>query len=271
MFIDSHCHLEMLKDISFVIERARKNKVGIIVYNSINFETMKYALDLSEKYSEVKVALGIYPIDALKLNETELKEQINFIRKNKKKIIAIGEIGIDLKESSDFEAQKDIFVKFIRLAQELNLPMFIHSRGAEERVIQILEEEKATKVVMHCFCGNFKLVDRIVKNGWMLTIPTNVTFSEHFQKVVERIPLDNILCETDSPFLHPIKGKRDNEPGNIIESYKMIAKIKKFPDENFSLLKSYGTNEKNDFKIKKLSLKEVEKKIEYNFKKLFKI
>lgn len=245
MFIDSHCHLEMLKDIEDVVKRARKTKVGIIVYNSINFETMKYALELSEKYDEVKVALGIYPIETLKLTSKKLDEEIDFIRKNKKKIIAIGEIGIDLKESKDFESQKKNLVKFLDLAKELDLPMFIHSRGAEEKVIEILETEDMKKVIMHCFCGNFKLVDRIVQNGWMFSIPTNITFSEHFQKVVERVSISQLLCETDSPFLHPIKGERNNEPANVVEGYKKISEIKK------------------------ISLKECEKIIEENFKRLF--
>jgi TatD DNase family protein len=245
MLIDAHCHLEFFKDINGIMERARKNKVGIIVYNSVNFETMKYALKLAESYSEIRVALGIYPIDALKLNDNELDEEIDFIRKNRKRIIGIGEVGIDLKESSDVEGQEEIFLKFINLAKELDMLIIIHSRGAEEKVIDILEREKVEKVIMHCFSGSFKLVNRIIKNGWYLTIPTNVTFSEHFQKVVERVDIKSLLCETDSPFLHPIRGERDNEPANIIESYKKIAEIKK------------------------LSFNEVEKAIEENFKRLF--
>ena len=245
VFIDSHCHLEMLSDIDLVIARARNNDVKIIVYNSINRETMDYSLKLADKYKEIKVALGVYPIDAIKLSEKEFTFDIDYIKKNRKKIIAIGEVGIDLKESKDFLTQKKNLILFINLAKDLDLPLIIHSRGAEEKVIEILEQEKAKKVIMHCFCGNFKLVDKIVLNGWTLTIPTNVTFSEHFQKVVTRVPIENLLCETDSPFLHPIKGQRNNEPCNIIESYKMIAKIKR------------------------LNLKETEKIIESNFKNLF--
>ncbi|VVB78330.1 Tat-linked quality control protein TatD [uncultured archaeon] len=245
MFIDSHCHLELLKDIPAVMGMARKAEVGIIVYNSVNFDTMKLALKLSEEYPEIKVALGIYPIDMLKLEENEIKEQMDFIRKNKKKIIAIGEVGIDLMESSDFEGQKKNLELFILLSKELDLPLFIHSRKAEEKVIEILEENKCQKVIMHCFNGNFKLVERIIKNNWMITIPTNVTNSEHFQKIIEKVPLSNLLCETDSPFLHPVRGMHNNEPANIVESYKMIAKIKK------------------------MSLGEVEMEIEDNFNKAF--
>ena len=98
---------------------------------------------------------------------------------------------------------------------------------------------------MHCFSGNFNLVKRITENNWYLSIPSNVTFSEHFQKIVNEIGIENLLCETDSPFLHPIKGKRDNEPENVVFSYKKIAELKG------------------------IKLKEVEKKVEENFERLF--
>lgn len=245
MLIDSHCHLELLKDIPLVIERARKNNVGIIVYNSVNFETMKYALNLAEKYKEIKVALGIYPIDCLKLSESEIDKEIDFIYKNRKKIIGIGEVGIDLKESKEFERQKNNFLKFVSLGKELDIPVIVHSRGAEKEVVDILEQEKVEKVVMHCFNGNFKLIDKIAENKWILSIPANVVFSEHFQKVIERIDIKNLLCETDSPFLHPVKGEMNNEPANVIECYKKIAEIKH------------------------LGLKDVERIIENNFNRLF--
>ena len=97
---------------------------------------------------------------------------------------------------------------------------------------------------MHCFNGNFKLIDRIVANEWKLTIPTNVKNSEHFKKIIEKVPLKNLLCETDSPFLHPDKLK-NNEPANVIVSYEKIAEIKN------------------------LKIEEVEKKVADNFNRLF--
>jgi len=80
--------------------------------------------------------------------------------------------------------------------------------------------------VMHCFSGSFKLIERIIANKWYMSIPTNVTFSEHFQKAIEKVPIEQLFCETDSPYLHPNKEK-NNVPGNVIESYKKIAEIKK--------------------------------------------
>jgi TatD DNase family protein len=246
MFIDVHCHLDFYDDkkIEEIIKRARKAGVGIILCNGVKPESNRKVLSVADKYLEVRVALGLYPIDALKLSDKEFNAEINFIKNNKEKITAIGEVGLDLKESSDLKKQKRNFQKIIDVALELDKPLIVHSRKAEAEAVEMLEKNKVKKVVMHCFNGNFKLIERIVKNGWKLTIPTNVKNSEHFQQVIARIPLENLLCETDSPFLHPDK-LRDNEPANVIESYKKIAEMKN------------------------LELSEVEKIIEKNFKELF--
>ncbi len=244
-FIDVHCHIDCMKNIEKIIKNAEKNKVNTIINNGINIKTNRKTLELSKKYPEIKPALGIYPIEALKLSEKEIKNEIKFIEKNKNKIIAIGEVGIDLKWNKEFEKQKIIFEKFIDLSKKINKPLIVHARSAEKEVIKILKEKNCKKIVMHCFNGNLRLVEEIIKQNWFLSIPANITFSEHFQKVVEKTPIENLLCETDSPYLHPIKGKRNNEPMNVIESYKKIAEIKK------------------------LSLKQIQEKIKNNFKKLF--
>lgn len=244
-FIDLHCHIDMMENISEIINNARRNNVKIIINNGINIETNRKTLELAKKYLEIKCALGIYPIDALKLSNEDLEKEIKFIKENNEKIIAIGEVGIDLKWSKDLEKQKKIFQKFIDLALEIDKPLIVHARGAEKDVIELLEKNKCERVLMHCFCGSGNLVKRIVNNGWYLSIPANVVFSEQFQQIVEMVDLENLFCETDSPYLHPIKGKRNNEPANVMESYKKIAEIKG------------------------LSLEKVEKKIRNNFNRLF--
>ena len=249
MFIDIHCHLDALfeavKNKDLVIKRAREKNVEVIVTNGVNFESNRKAIDLSRKYPEVKVCLGVYPIEALKMSDKNLVDELRFIKQNRKLIIGIGEIGLDYKEDTKkHDKQKEVFQKFINLSKELDMPLTIHSRKAELECIEILEEAKAKKVIMHYFSGKLTLIERIFKNGWFLSIPTAVKHSEHFQKVTEKVPIESLFCETDSPFSHPDK-KFPNEPAKVIESYKKIAEIKG------------------------ISLKEAEKKIEGNFKKLF--
>ncbi len=247
MFIDAHCHLEMLENVEKAIERAGEKRVGIIIANGINPESNRKVLEFSKKYENVRASLGLYPTDALKMSDGEIEDELLFIMRNKEKIIAIGEVGIDFKESTneqERERQIKIFKKIIELAKDVDKPLIVHSRKAEKECIDILEEMKAKKVVMHCFSGKFNLTERIVKNSWYLTIPTNVKNSEQFQNIALKIPIENLLCETDSPFLHPDK-KGENNPSNVVESYKKIAELRK------------------------MKLKEVENKIEQNFKKLF--
>jgi len=245
MFIDVHSHLDLCKNVDLVVENAKRENV-LILTCGIDVESNRKALGLSEKYSDVKCCLGVYPTDALKMSEDDLKEEIKFIRAQKNKIVAIGEVGLDLKECSErtIEKQKNNLRKFVELSRDLNKPIVIHSRRAEEIAIDLLEEIGYKKIILHCFSGKKKLVQRIIDNGWFLTIPANVKSLEHFQNVIEMTPIEQLFGETDSPFLHPDKEK-NNEPMNVIVSYEKIAEIKK------------------------LSLKEVEKKLEENYGKVF--
>jgi TatD DNase family protein len=244
MFIDVHCHLDRIEDVSGAVERAKKEKVKFIS-NGTDVKTNRQVLEFSGKYG-IMCALGIYPLDALKMSDSKIDEEIEFIRDNKNGIVAIGEVGMDFKERIEPERQEKIFRKFVKLSVEIGKPIIVHSRKAEIECIRVLEEEKATKVVMHCFSGKKGLVKKIQDNKWNFSIPASVKNSEHFQNIARETDLKQLLCETDSPFLHPDK-ERNNEPKFVIESYKKIAEVKG------------------------LSLKEVEKKIGENFKKIFDI
>ncbi len=240
MFIDVHCHLDMVGkelDLNKVVERARKKNV-IIVSNGTTKKSNRKALEYFEEFG-IKICLGIYPAHLDELN----KKELDFIRENSEKIWGIGEVGMDFKEVGDKEKQEKAFEKFVKLSIELDKPITVHSRKAEKECIEILEKLRAKKVIMHYFSGKLKLVNRIIENGWMLSIPTAVKNSEHFQNVARISPIEQLLCETDSPYSHPDK-EFPNEPVNVIESYKMIAKVKK------------------------MKLSEVEKKIEENFLRL---
>ncbi|MEK6894473.1 MAG: TatD family hydrolase [Nanoarchaeota archaeon] len=252
MFIDVHCHLDKLIEEGITAAQAIKNAkskgVEQMIVNGTDHAQNQIILSLAEKHKQVLPALGIYPTDALKLSEREIDEEIEFIKKNKDKIVAIGEVGIDLKEEElhkTLDKQKNNLRKFVNLAIKLNKPVIIHSRKAELHTIELLEELNAKKVVMHCFSGKMSLVDRIAKNGWFLSIPANSHYSQQFQDVIKRVPIQNLLCETDTPYLHPLK-EWPNEPANVIYSYKKIAEIKG------------------------IKLEEAEKEIENNFNKLFK-
>ena len=234
----------MISDIGAVMGRARKAGVALAITQGTNVESNNSALEISKKFSEVLAALGLYPINAIRLSEQEIASIVNSIRTHRKRIVAIGEVGLDLKETQELEKQARVFAKMIELALEMDKPIIVHSRKAEKECIEMLEQAGVKKVIMHCFNGKLSLAKRIVDNGWFLSIPTSVKNSEHFQKIIEQMPIEQLLCETDSPYLHPDK-LYPNEPANVVVSYEMIAKIRG------------------------LKLKDVEKQIEENYNGLF--
>jgi len=247
MFIDVHCHLEFYSEdkIREIISNAKKINVKKIITNGVSPSTNRTSLELSKEYSEVFSALGIYPIEAISMSKEQIEKEIKFIKENKNKIMAIGEVGLDLHEDSEnLEKQKEVFRKFIELSIEIKKPLIIHSRKAEKECIEILEEYPKAKAVMHCFSGNKNLIKAASGKGYFFSIPAIVRYSEHFQNLVKMVPAEQLFCETDSPFLHPLKQK-NNEPKNVIESYKKIAEIKNIP------------------------LKKLEKQIEKNYDLLF--
>lgn len=237
LIVDVHAHLdakEYSEDLDKVLKQNRKEGVSAIVCNGLNPSSNRRILLMSKQHKLIMVALGYYPCEVDKVSEEKVDEEIAFIRENKQNVLAIGEVGLDKKYDNDFEKQKKYFKKFIDLAKELNVPIIVHSRKAEEEAIDIMEEMDSKKVVMHCFSGSKKLVERIIKNKWSFSIPANVVRSEHFQMIVDMSPLRQLLTETDSPYLPPDPSIERNEPRYIKESLKKIAKIKEMDVKELS-------------------------------------
>lgn len=247
MLVDVHAHLnhEFFKDkLDEVIERARQAGVKRIICAGVNPPTNREVLELAEKYDIIRAALGAYPIDALniqlphldeiglkKTDNFDLDNELEFIKANKNKIIAIGEVGMDFKHLKSHEKQqRENFEKVISLAEDINKPIVVHSRAAELAVIEMLESSKLKKIVLHCFGGKKALIRRGAENGWSFSIPPVITRLQHFETVVNMVNINQLLTETDSPWLSPQKETR-NEPANVIHSIKQIARLKSFDVE----------------------------------------
>ena len=248
----------MLGDIDKVIKNAKKAGVNKIITAGTDTNTNKFAFSQAEKYNEIECVLGVYPDEILKYyNEKEIDKVFRYIRDRKDKIAGIGEVGMDFKNiekkggEKAKEKQEKYFRKFVALSIELDKPIVVHSRQTEKECIEILEEMKAKKVIMHCFFGDLELVKRIIKNKWYISIPTCCKRNKHFWDVIKITDIKQLLCETDSPFMHPNGNKdeegkfRNNFPENVVVSYKKIAELK-------------GK-----------SLKEVENQIKNNYSELF--
>ncbi len=213
MFIDVHAHLFFLKD-------QRIPEDIIVVNNGLDYETNRMVLELNER--NVMKALGCHPSS---LDERVFEQ----IKENSEEIIAIGEVGLDFYKYGKFQKQEEIFRRILSLAEELEKPVIIHSRGAEYKVLEILREFEV-KFLMHSYTGPQKLVKEFLKLGGYFSIPSIIVRSQNFQSLAKKIPLDRILFETDSPFMSPFKGKR-NHPRNVILAYKEVSKIKEIPLE----------------------------------------
>ena len=252
MFVDVHCHLDSYmfdKDRDEVIKRA---KDVTIVSAGINPESNRYVLELRKKHKNVVCSLGIYPKEALEFEkkgyevpvdyaEYEIDRELEWIEAQikEKNAIAIGEIGLDfvnLKDKPEL-AKKDeeLFIRQLRLAKKYKLPVIVHTRKAEERVLEILENESMKKVVLHAFGGKKSLLQKIKENGWTCSIPPLLLRSSHFEMIVKELPITQLLTETDSPYLGLERGER-NEPKNVKETVKKIAEIKGINEDEAEMI-----------------------------------
>lgn len=218
MFTDTHCHIfkEYFDDIDITLNRALENKVNKYINNADNIETSKEVLDIVEKYPNMYGAIGIHPEHV----DNYTKEDLDFIEENlsNKKIVAIGEIGLDYHYTKDNkEKQIELFESQLRLAEKYNKPVIIHSREATKDTIDTLKKYKI-KGVIHSFSGSFETACIYIKMGFLLGVNGVITFKNaNIKDVYERVSLHNIVLETDSPYLAPVpyRGKK-NEPANVL-------------------------------------------------------
>jgi TatD DNase family protein len=200
--IDSHCHLNELNEIQKAIQKANECNVKTIISNSVDLNSMKQNLNLSSKFSEIKTALGLHPSNILLMNEKKINEEIEFIKKNSSKCIALGEIGLDFKHAKtneEKEKQKKYFIELIELGIKLNKPLIIHSRYSGKECLKILEEMNAKKVLMHWFTNSKKEIIKASELNYFTSIGANILFSKEVQENIKLIPLNLMLFETDSP------------------------------------------------------------------------
>lgn len=240
LLVDVHAHLDYYPDeeVDGVVSRAKTAGVKAIISNSVDLVSMRKTLELSKKYDFVKPALGLYPPDALGKEtgsdkKIDVDEALVFIEKNIKKAIALGECGLDFKNVVDKDLQVRVFKKQLDIAMKFKKPIIVHSRKAEQEVVDIIEQSGYKNVVLHCFCGKKSLARHAAELGFYFSIPTNVVRSDNLKDLVKIVNINRLFAETDSPFLSPFPDKK-NEPAFVLESVKKIAEIKGFTVEETS-------------------------------------
>lgn len=234
MLIDSHCHVLSTEydDPNKVIEESLKSGVSKLIINGYDLKTSILAVQLARKYDSVYAAVGIGPQNIDNLPENFIDE-INSLAKNKK-VVAIGEIGLDYYWTKDTkEKQIYVFKSMLKIAEENKLPVIVHSRESTLDTYNILKEHKVTGI-MHCFSGSVKTACDFIKIGFLIGVGGVVTFknSKEIKEVVKHIDIENIALETDSPYLtpEPHRGKK-NEPKYITYVAQKIAELKAISEE----------------------------------------
>lgn len=224
MFTDTHCHVyEEYYDIDDIMKKINYSNVNRVINNACDFKTSLEVLDLSNKFSNMYCAIGLHPEN----NLDDIDSVMNLVIKNKDnpKMVAIGEIGLDYyytKENK--EEQIEILCKQLELAEKLNLPVIIHSREATGDMLSILKKFNV-KGVIHCFNGSVEVAKEYIKLGYKLGINGVITFKNcKLIDVIKTIGVDNIVFETDSPYLAPVpfRGK-ENNPTHVFDIVDFVS------------------------------------------------
>ncbi|MGI9055366.1 MAG: TatD family hydrolase [Pyrinomonadaceae bacterium] len=236
-FIDSHCHIDgeaFDEDRDEIVQRAKdegvKAMLNIGTGNPHNGEIDK-AVQVAEQYENIFAAVGVHPHDARTYNDKAENHLVELVKANEK-VIAWGEIGLDyFYDHSPRDVQRKVFIRQIRKARELDLPIIIHSRDADDETVEILTEEcshENFRGIMHCFGGTAEMAERLMNIGFFISFAGNVTFknAENLRDAARVVPLDKLLIETDCPFLTPVpfRGKR-NEPSFVIHTGQFLADL----------------------------------------------
>jgi len=242
--IDTHCHLEQPEydtDRDALIARC-KQELDAVITSCAHPKDFELTMQLVDQHKNfVYATASIHPIYVKEMSEQQKRDYFESIRQNSDKLVAIGECGTDywhVKESRWRNAQKRLFIELIDLADELGLPLVVHARNgpdahAVEDAVEILEQQGAKRVQMHMFTSR-QLLQRVLGNGWFVSVNTLLLRSKSVKKIVRDCPLERLMLETDAPWLAvgedgTIKELREkrNEPIAVKLVAKKIAEIKK--------------------------------------------
>lgn len=232
MLVDSHCHLDfpqLSAGIEQVLALMEENDVGCALCIGVTLEDLPRVLTLAETWPVLLASVGVHP-ETTGLREPTVAELVDLARHPR--VIAIGETGLDYYWHKDApEWQRDRFRTHIRAAREAHKPLVVHTREAASDTLRLMQEEGASEVggVMHCFTESWQVAEAALEQGFYLSLSGIVTFRKALtvREVAQRVPLDRLLVETDSPYLAPVpyRGKT-NQPGYVKHVAEEIARLR---------------------------------------------
>tara|TARA_B110000858_G_C17691939_1_gene421651 strand:- start:79 stop:849 length:771 start_codon:yes stop_codon:yes gene_type:complete len=234
MIIDSHCHLNYLNDsisLNEVLTNAKLCDIELLLNIATKSSEFDNLIKISNIYDQVYFTLGIHPHEANDFNDETVKKIYDNVYN--RKFLGIGEMGLDyFYNHSDKSTQISAFEKQIEISQDLDIPIIVHMRDAEEDTLKIFRnnlKKKSFNGVIHCFTGTQRFADEVIEMGFYISASGIITFkkSENLRNIFSTLPDDRILVETDSPYLspEPLRGKK-NQPSHIIHTIKKLAEIR---------------------------------------------
>ena len=249
MLIDTHAHIYMLENPSEAVEEAFRAGVGRIIVPTAAENEFEPVLELCHKYEELYALLGVHPEDCEKFTDKTASKMLELAKDSK--VVGIGEIGLDYHYSKDNKnAQKNCFINQLEIAKMLNLPVVVHDRDAHFDTFEILAESKLENVLLHCFSGSVEFMKQCCNMGYKIALGGVVTFknAKTAKEVATSIDLDDLMLETDCPYLapHPYRGE-ENSPKYIGFIAKEIANLKNMPYD--SVVSKTTENAKKFFNI----------------------
>lgn len=247
MLIDSHVHLNNEQfdlDREYLIKNLKNNGIELVVNVGADLKSSIESVELAKEYENIYATVGVHPHSAKDLTDDMLEELKDLTKE--KKVVAIGEIGLDYHyDNSPRDIQRKWFKKQIQLAKELDLPIVVHSREADQDTLDILKEEsKGLKAIIHCFSSDRAMMKEYIDLGFYISLagPTTFKKTDELKEVAKEIPIEKLLVETDCPYLapHPYRGKR-NEPMFVKHTAELIAKLRGMTLEDLALQTNKNT------------------------------
>ncbi|TKB45892.1 TatD family hydrolase [Thalassotalea mangrovi] len=246
MFIDSHCHLDRLKlgefsnDLNLVIEQANSARVSRMLCVSVTLDAFPNMAEVTSAYEHVDISCGTHPLN----QDDEVDQSRLAALAADPRVVAIGETGLDYFYAPETkEIQLDSFRKHIRVARELNKPLIIHTRDAQQDTLAIMREEGADQVggVLHCFTESWEMAEQAMEMGFYISFSGIVTFKNaaELRAVAAKVPDDRFLIETDAPYLAPVphRGKQ-NQPAYVVHVAELLAEVRGQSVEEIARLSS---------------------------------
>lgn len=228
---DSHCHLtspELRKDISAVLDRARKAGITCMLTVGQGLEDSLAAIELAQRNPDIFAAIGFGPHGTEQVSQSDLKKLAELAADPK--VVALGEVGLDYYyDRPSRDIQRDVFTRQVRLSAELNLPLIIHCRDAWDDCLTILDANDAAVGLFHCYIGPPELIPQLTDRGFYVSFAGMITFknADACRAAAKLVPLDRLLIETDAPYLspEPMRKVRPNEPALLVHTAGFIAEL----------------------------------------------